>query len=95
MVKVRPGEDEHQLVKRLQARSAALRDKPLPLLLANDPGPYELPLVTSASVSILPSGTAQLILDTENDQQILVPLSLDLLEALGSTIKFALTPRKE
>ena len=36
-------DEERKLVERLQAFAAGLRDKPLPLLLANDPGPYQLP----------------------------------------------------
>jgi hypothetical protein len=87
--------EENDLVRRLQAMADGLRDKPLPLLLANDPGPYQLPLCTRASVHILDSGTAQLILDTESDQRILVPLSVDLLGALMGTIAAALTPRED
>jgi hypothetical protein len=78
--------EETDLVRRLQAFADGLREKPLPLLLANDPGPYQLPRCRSASVHILDSDTAQLILDTENDQRILVPMSADLLESLGRTI---------
>jgi hypothetical protein len=92
---LRPGEDVHQLVQRMQAHSGAMRDQPIEVVLSSQPGPYELPPCKSAAVGILPSGTPGLILDTENDQRIFVPLSLDLLGALGRTITFALTPRKE
>jgi hypothetical protein len=88
-------DEERKLVARLQAMADRLREEPLPLLLANDPGPYQLPLCTRASVHILDSGMAQLILDTENDQRILVPLSIDLLGALGGTISASLTLRKK
>ncbi len=87
--------EENDLVRRLQAKADGLRKEPLQLLLAKDPGPYQLPLCTRVSVHILDSDTAQLILDTESDQRILVPLSVDLLAALKGTIAAALTPRHD
>lgn len=87
--------EESDLVRRLQAFADGLQDKPLPLLLAKDPDPYQLPLCIRASVHILDSGTAQLILDTENDQRILVPMSAETLQSLGGTISFVFNPPQD
>ncbi len=86
--------EENDLVRRLQAKADGLRKEPLPLLLGNDFGPYQLPLCIRASVYIEDSGMAQLILDTKDDQQILIPLSVELLRSLGGAISTSLTPRQ-
>jgi hypothetical protein len=60
-----------------------------------DPGPYQLPLCSRAAVHILDSSTAQLILDTDHGQRILVPLRADALVSLGDLISFVLNQGKK
>jgi hypothetical protein len=87
--------EEEDLVRRLQAQADGMRDPPLELLLGNDPGPYQLPLCVRVAVHTPDANTAQLILDTERGQRILVPLPADVLVSLGDLISFLINQGKK
>ena len=75
-------DNDDDLVRRLQARANAMRNPPIQLKLGTGPGPYQLPLCNRAGVHILDAYKAELILDTESGQRILVPLTSDAIESL-------------
>jgi hypothetical protein len=83
-------DNDDDLVRRLQARANAMRNPPIQLKLGTGPGPYQLPLCNRAGVHIVDAYTAELILDTESGQRILVPLTSDAIESLEGVLSFVL-----
>jgi hypothetical protein len=67
-----------------------MRDQPIELILANQPGPYRLTKCISVALNILDPDRAELILDTKSGQRILVELDSEAIEALGDLISLAL-----
>ena len=63
---------------------------PIQLKLKTCTGPYRLPLCNRAGVHILDAYTAELILDTDSGQRILVRLTSDAIESLGGVVSFVL-----
>lgn len=88
-------DERDKLVRRLQAQADAMRDQPIELILADQPGPYRLPKCQRGSVNIPDVNTVELILGTEHGQRILVEMDFAGFEALHGAMSFVLSKWKK
>ena len=86
-----PSEEEDEIVRRLQARADAMREKPIELILGSPPGPYITPLCTQVGLQGN-EGKTELLLETKNGHVILVPISSDALGSLLSLVEHFVRP---
>jgi hypothetical protein len=63
-------------------RADVMRNEPIPLPLADGPGPYRLPKCTFAFGRIPESDKAELVLEMEGGQYVLVELTSKACESL-------------
>ena len=83
-------EDVRKLVEHLQAQADAMRDQPIEIQLANQPGPYQLPKCTSVGLIIHSPNKAELLLHAETGQQIQVEIDTQVMRTLHELTKAAL-----
>jgi hypothetical protein len=86
-------DEERELVRRLQERANAM-GPPVELMLANAPGPYRLPKCNYVALNILDPNRAELILDTEHGQRILIEVDSKVVETSRDLTAFALKGAK-
>jgi hypothetical protein len=76
--------------ERKQDRAQVMRNEPIQLSLAEGPGPYRLPRCTFASGRIPESNKAELVLDMEGGQYVLVQLNSKACESLKQFLSLAI-----
>jgi hypothetical protein len=81
---------DNDRVQRLQQRANTMRDQPIKVILGSELGPYRLPRCHRAAVNVRSPGTAELILDTQQDQRILVEIDIETFRSLHKTMSFVL-----
>jgi hypothetical protein len=84
-----------EMIEREQALANAMRNPPLELTLGSDPGPYRSPRCIRAGLYKEGHGTVELILDTEADQRLLIPLSAEAFQTLCNLVDIATRPPTE
>jgi hypothetical protein len=71
-------------------RADAMRDEPIPVMLANQPGPHRLPKCKTVGVVIRSPDKADLLSDAESGQCMLVELDPNSIESSHNLLSVAL-----
>jgi hypothetical protein len=75
--------------ERKPTRADVMRNEPIPLPLADGPGPYRLPKCSFAFGRIPESNKAELVLEMEGGQYVLVELNSKACESLNDFLSQA------
>jgi hypothetical protein len=83
-------DEERELIRQLQAKTDAYAKGEVELPLGDQPGLYRLPRCTTAGVIVRSPDTAELLLDIQDGQRILVEIGIEAFQALHGTMSFIL-----